>query len=438
MTTGWLRTFAAAIIALAIAPIAGALPATDDVVMYEINPRAFSEQGDLDSITANLDRLERLHVNVIWLMPIHPIGVERSVGDLGSPYAVRDYRAVRPELGTLEDLRELIAEAHRRDMAVILDWVANHTAWDHPWINTQPDWYTRNDAGDITHPPGTNWLDVADLDFDNPELRQAMIDAMIFWVRDVGVDGFRCDYADGVPVDFWAEANAAIRAAVNRPILMLAEGARKENLTEAGFDINFDWSFYDGLKRTFTQNETASSLHLRHLENYRDLRPDQHWLRWITNHDQYAWDGSLIELFGSVDASLAAYAIALYQGGVPLIYNGQELAHPERIPFFSQQPLDWSQGPEVTARYQQLMRVYHQNPALRSGRLADLSNDDVAAFLRYDDHNTLLILVNVRNHPASLTLPWPQPARDLLTGKNHQVTRQVTLTPYEIRVLALD
>lgn len=178
------------------------VPATVDVVMYEVNLRAFSSTGDLQGVINRLDEIKSLGVNVIWIMPIHPIG---EINSVNSPYSVKDYKAVSSEYGTLEDLRNLTAEAHERDMAVIMDWIANHTAWDNEWINNKS-WYTQDGNGNIVHPPGTNWLDVADLNYENMDMQNAMIDAMKYWILQANVDGFRCDYADGVPYEFWKRA----------------------------------------------------------------------------------------------------------------------------------------------------------------------------------------------------------------------------------------
>lgn len=412
-----------------------AVPAVEDVVMYEVNPRAFSASGDLDGVTAELDRIADLGVNVIWLMPIHPIGEERRAGELGSPYSVRDYRAVNPEFGTLEDLKELVTAAHEREMAVILDWVANHTAWDHAWVEAQPGWYTHDEGGAITHPEGTNWLDVADLNYDAAGLRAAMTEAMVYWVEEVGVDGFRCDFSDGVPVDFWASAIEAVRGSVDRPVLMLAEGTRPENLTEAGFDLNYDWSFYDALKRVFTGGEGASVVVRTHRDRYRGLPSGRHWLRWVTNHDQYAWEASPSEVFGSDRAVVAAFAGTLYVGGVPLLYNGQELGVAETIPFFTRAPLAWSEAGELRERYIELIEVYQEHEVLRRGRLNDLSNADVLAFERYGAGERALVLINTRRTASTIVLPWARVWRDARSGRVAELPRQVVLEPYEIHVL---
>ena len=216
------------------------VPEVADVVLYQVNPRVFAPSNSLQAVLARLDSIEDLGVNMLWIMPIYPIGLEKTKN---SPYSVRDYKAVAPEFGTVDDLRALVESCHERGMGLILDWVANHTAWDNVWVTQHPDWYTKDSTGSIIYPPGTDWTDVADLNYDNKDMRAAMIDAMRFWVDSVGVDGFRCDVADEVPVDFWSEAISTLReSAKPRRLIMLAEGAKPETLG-AGFDLNYAWEF---------------------------------------------------------------------------------------------------------------------------------------------------------------------------------------------------
>ncbi len=204
-----------------------AIPALQNVVMYEVNLRAFSQTGDLAGVTARLDQIQSLGANVLWLMPIHPIGQDRSVGQLGSPYSVRDYGAVSSEYGSLSDLKTLVGAAHNRGMSVLMDWVANDTAWDNPWITAHPDWYTHNAQGQIISPAGTNWLDVADLDYSNTNMRAAMISQMQYWVTNAGIDGYRADAADFVPFDFWQQAIPAVRGVTSALCSCLPRGAQR-------------------------------------------------------------------------------------------------------------------------------------------------------------------------------------------------------------------
>ena len=218
------------------------LPATDDIAMYQVNPRVFAPDHSLQAVAARIDSISQLGVNMMWVMPIYPIGIEKGKN---SPYCISDYKAIAPEFGTIDDMKALVAACHEHGMGLILDWVANHTAWDHPWLKEHPDWYTHDEETDtIIHPRPWDWLDVADLNYDNNDMRAAMIDAMKFWITEVGIDGFRCDVADGVPADFWRDAIDTLRqAAAPRQIVMLAEGKRPDNFTVGGFDMNYGWDY---------------------------------------------------------------------------------------------------------------------------------------------------------------------------------------------------
>src|SRR6201990_1601790 len=207
-----------------------------DGVISEIYPRDFSEKGNFDGVTAELDRLKNLGVNILWLMPIHPIGQEKKKGPIGSPYAVRDYYAVNPDYGAAADLKRLVSEAHRRGMKVIIDVVANHTSWDSVMMKT-PEFYVRDASGKITFPH--DWSDVAELNYDNPRLRGYMIDMLKFWLRDFDLDGFRCDVSAEVPTDFWEQARVELNK-VKTDIVMLAESAKPELLASA-FDLDYSW-----------------------------------------------------------------------------------------------------------------------------------------------------------------------------------------------------
>ncbi len=378
------------------------LPATEEVVMYEVNLRAFSQAGDLAGVTARLDDIKRLGVNVLWLMPIFPVGQERSAGGLGSPYAVRDYQAVGTEYGNLADLKQLIDGAHARGMGVVLDWVANHTAWDHAWINQHPNWYTRDANGTILHPPGTNWLDVADLDFTNDSMRLAMIGALRYWTETVGVDGFRCDAADMVPFGFWKQAIDSLRASSgSKRLLMLAEGARSDHFT-AGFDLNFSWDFYTQLKNSFQQGNGTSALWTAHRNEYNVAPAGKHRLRFTTNHDEYAWDNTPSALFGGEVAAFAAFALTSSWSRVVLLYSGQEIAWPQRIPFFTRSPLNWGFNAAYRQQYENWMALRSREPLLYRGELTPYRLQALTAYTRTDANDTLLVLVNTRNQADSL------------------------------------
>ncbi|MEY4913115.1 MAG: hypothetical protein RL025_942, partial [Bacteroidota bacterium] len=258
----------------------GGVPDTRDLVMYEVNLRAFSSAGTIQGVIDRLDSIRLLGVNALWLMPLHPVGVLKGIN---SPYCVRDFKAVGAEYGTLEDLRRLTDAAHARGMAVLMDWVANHTAWDHPWM-ANDGWYTRNNQGQVVHPPGTNWLDVADLNYSNQAMRDAMVDAMLYWIYQANIDGFRCDYADGVPFDFWEATWARLRSLPGRRLLLFAEGSRSDHF-QADFDLNFGWSTYSALKQVWQGQSPSVYLNAR-LNQSQSSPPGKAWLQFTTNHDE--------------------------------------------------------------------------------------------------------------------------------------------------------
>ncbi|EOZ97806.1 1,4-alpha-glucan branching enzyme [Indibacter alkaliphilus LW1] len=378
------------------------VPETEDIIMYEVNPLVFSSQGNLNGVTERLDEIKALGVNVVWLMPIHPIGEERGIG---SPYSIKDFYGINPAYGTLEDLRKLVQEAHSRDMAVIMDLVANHTSWDNPWITKNRSWYEQTEQGEIKFPQ--NWTDVAQLDYTNPSLREEMKKVMEYWVLEANIDGYRCDYADGVPVDFWTEAISSLRSIPDREIIMFAEGAEK-SLFNADFDMIFGWNFYHRLKNVFTEERSANGIFQAHNEDYSNLREGAHFLRFTTNHDDNGWDATPLEIFGGSKGALTAYATTVFMGGIPMMYNGQEIDVPDQIPFFFPKTytIDWSINPDVFEKYSEINRLRNQNPALRKGELKRLSeSEDVISFTRTLGEDVFFLVFNLRDRNSNFLIP---------------------------------
>jgi glycosidase len=341
-----------------------------------------------------MDDIQALGVNVIWLMPIFPMGKVKSVG---SPYCVQDYLAVDPEFGTMNDLKTLVEEAHKRGMAVILDWVANHTAWDHPWL-ADPSWYTQV-GGEVISPAGTGWADVADLNYNNPDMRQAMIGALTYWVEETNIDGFRFDAADLVPFDFWKQAIDILNAIPGRDLILLAEGMRGDHY-QAGFQMTYAWDYYQALKSVF-DGQPATLLYTTHLAEYRDLAPGQEKLRFTTNHDESAWDATPVVLFNGKDGALAASLITMYMGGVPMLYGSQEIGAARTVSFFERTPVDWGQNPDMLQFYQQMLAFHADSLALLEGALEDCSSRDVVCFRRIASEEEVLVIVNVRQSRVS-------------------------------------
>ena len=413
------------------------VPNTEDIVMYEINLRAFSSEGTFNGIAARLDSIKALGVNVIWLMPIHPVGVLKSVGQLGSPYSVQNYLAVNSEFGTLDNFKNLLSKAHDLGISVILDWVANHSSWDNPWIINK-NWYTQDGSGNIVSPAGTGWNDVADLNYNNSEMRLAMISAMKYWAKEIGVDGFRCDAADYVPYSFWKQALDTLKNISNKKLILLAEGSRSDHFT-AGFQINYAWDYYSSLKNVFRDGYYASSLFTTNQNEFRSAVNGTK-LRFTTNHDESAWDNPPVVLFNGKLGALAASVAALFMGGVPLIYCGQEVGYPNKLPFFSRSPIDWSINPDMKAAYKKLFSLYNSNPVLKKGTISDFSDSYVVAITKSYQTHQCLILINTRNVSETYKLAssfqnitWT----NLLDNSSIKTNGEITVTPYQYLILFL-
>lgn len=426
------------------------IPAPEDVVMYQVNPRNFAPQNSFNAVVSHLDSIKTLGANVLWFMPIYEIGALKSVN---SPYSIKDYRSVNPEFGTLDDFKTLVAESHKRGMIVIIDWVANHTSWDSQWIYDNPEWYTHNEDGEIICPPGTGWEDVADLDFSNPDMCQEMIDAMKFWVEEVGVDGFRCDAADFVPYEFWQDCLQQLRAIDGKELLMLAEGSRKDHF-EAGFDMNYAWGWLADLRKVYNGNAgfrqapgqgrrpggpvPVSSLFTSDSLEYAGLPEGKVKLRFTTNHDECVKMSPVREFFGS-EGSMAAFVATAYIHGGILVYGSQEVGYPGKINFFNYVEIDWQANPEMYEEYCNLIAAYNSEPALRKGSLVPYPDNNVLMFERVYGDDKVLVVINMRDTQHSITLPEQWKGRvctDIVTGQKVTLSADADLLrPFEYYVV---
>ena len=321
-------------------------------------------------------------------------------------------------------------------MGVILDWVANHTAWDNAWLKEHPDWYTHDSVGNIIFPPGTDWTDVADLNYENKEMRAAMIDAMRFWVDSVGIDGFRCDVADQVPVDFWTDCIRTLRkAAQPRNLIMLAEGANPSNFT-AGFDLNYAWEFMRAINKVMTENVPVGDLVKVDQNEYRDLEKGKYKMRFTTNHDE-ATKASPIKQYGGERASMAAFVATTMLHGGMLIYGSQEVGYPEPINFFHYVPVNWQANPKLREEYKKLISIYNDHPALRSSgkvRQYDDDQNNVLCMDRVLNNDNVLVIVNLRKEPHNVEVPsmWcNRPVINLLTGGDIVLGTTIMMQPYQ-------
>jgi glycosidase len=398
----------------------GAASWVERSALYEVFVRDFSPEGDFRGLIRGLDRIEAVGTDVVWLMPIHPIGELERKGTLGSPYSVADYRGINPDFGDEADFRALVDAVHVRGMKLILDWVPNHTAWDHPWVTDHPDRYTRNAAGEMTHPRDedgnlTDWVDVVELDFSNPETRRAMIAEMRYWLEEFGVDGFRVDVAGMVPDDFWREAIPQLRS--SGATFLLAEWG-DPRMHGLGFDLTYPWESYHRVKAVW-RGESAARFIEAEAEELRGMPPGAMRLRFTTNHDETAWDEPPVVLFGGSAGARAAFVATALLPGRPLIYNGQEVESPQKLALFEKDTIQWNRAGAEDARafYRRVVDLSRSHDAFVSGSFDPVEvsvPDDVVAFRR----DAVLVLVNARDRPVRVEVPGVRldGARDLLGG----------------------
>jgi cyclomaltodextrinase len=370
-----------------------------DAVLYEVFPRQYSAKGDFNSITADLDRLNNLGVTVLWLMPIHPIGKLKAKGTVGSPYAVKDFYAINPDYGTPADLKRLVAEAHKRGMKVIIDIVANHTGWDSVMMRN-PAYYTKNDKGEII-PPVADWADVADLNYDNPDLRKYIIEMLKFWIRDYDLDGFRCDVAGFIPTDFWNTARTEVDK-IKADTIWLAEW-ESPDLHVKAFDVDYSWANHAAVTEVLQGLKPASRIREVWEEQHARFPKGSLRMRFSDNHDERR----AIARFGEKGA-LAAQALAFTLDGLPLIYNGMENGDSTESgapALFEKMPIFWQfaeRRPEFPRFYKGMIALRKNSVALRRGELTWLKNSGearVVTFARRSGNEEIIVAINMSNTP---------------------------------------
>jgi cyclomaltodextrinase len=371
-----------------------------DGVIYEIFPRDFSPAGDLNGVTAQLDRLKDLGVTILWTMPIQPIGEKFRKDDYGSPYSIKDYYAVDPNYGTVDDYKRLVSEAHKRGMKIIMDLVANHTAWDSV-MTTNKAFYKQDGHGNIISPE-PDWSDVAGLNYANPQLRQYMITMMKYWLQTCDIDGFRCDVAWGVPKDFWEQARANLEK-IKPDIMMLAEANKPELLTYA-FDIDYSWPLLHTLNDVLQRGAPASNLEATWQDMRRQFPQNSLHMRISDDHDE----SRAVARYG-LNGALAASALMFTLDGVPLIYNGMEVGDATESgdpALFYKLPIFWSpkDRPPLCEIYHSLIELRKQNPAFCNNRVIWLRNSDetnLVTIMRSDDKDEFVVVINFSNRPVS-------------------------------------
>ncbi|HEX8694468.1 MAG TPA: alpha-amylase family glycosyl hydrolase [Longimicrobium sp.] len=398
---------------------AGALPSADtsfypawsrSAAIYEVNVRQYTPEGTFAALERHLPRLDSLGVDILWLMPVQPIGVKNRKGSLGSYYSIRDYTAVNPEFGIEADFRRFVDAAHRQGMRVILDWVANHTAHDHPWIAEHADWHDRAPDGRVLNARDnegreTDWTDVAELNYGSAGMRRAMIGEMRWWVDSMGIDGFRADVAGGVPMDFWMEAHRALTAV--RPDLFLLAEAEDPRM-HAAFHATYGWELHHLLNEIAQGKKATAELDRYFAEQDRRYGRGAYRMYFTSNHDENSWQGTEFERMGANHA--AAFVLsATARSSFPLLYTGQEVSLSKRLRFFEKDTVDWS-GPSLAGFYRAMFELKERSPALWNGpwggeqtALRTDGGDRVYAFTRTKGANTVLVAVNFGDAPARVS-----------------------------------
>ena len=406
--------------------------------IYEVNLRQYTEEGTIKVFEKHLPRLKELGADILWLMPIHPIGEKNRKGTLGSYYSVQDYKAVNPEFGTLEEFKSLVKMIHKMGMYVIIDWVANHTAWDNSWIEEHPDFYTQDSLGNIM-PPNPDWSDVADLNFDNKELWSEMIDALKFWVEECDIDGYRCDVAGMVPIEFWIEARTELEKIKN--VFMLAEWDTPE--VHLAFDMTYDWDLHHILNGIAKEEKTVIDL-IGHLNKNEEKFPANAFrMQFTSNHDENSWNGTEFERLGDGVETFAVLSCLIPD--MPLVYTGQEAGNTKRLSFFEKDLVEWKEH-KLFNIYSKLFELKKNYKALQNGNkggeLKYIEASDyksIFAFTRNSEKDKILAVFNLSNKTVSVDLMGETlqgSYKNFFTGKleTFLAKESLQLSPWEYRI----
>lgn len=413
-----------------------------NAVIYQVNTRQFTREGTFSAAQRQLPRLKALGVDILWLMPIHPIGEKNRKGTLGSPYSVKDYFGVNPEFGTMADFKRFVEAAHGQGMHVILDWVANHSAWDNPLVTQHPDWYDRDWKGELRPTPWFDWADIIDFDYSKPGMRRYMTEALKFWVREAGVDGYRADVAGAVPIQFWENARTELDQI--KPVFMLGEWEYPE-LHRRAFDATYAWKLTEAM-HAVAQGKADTGALFGYFSWHESAWPREAYkMAYTSNHDTNSWEGTDQEVYGA--ALPAMMALTFAADTMPLIYNGQEAGNPKRLQFFERDPIVWRDHPNG-AFIKRLIAFKKANPALANGQfgapMIKVENDvptKVFSFVRQKEKNKVLALFNFSAQPHTVGFKDALPLGtyvDFANGKRIRVNQNTRfkMRPWEYRLFA--
>ena len=409
-----------------------------NAVIYEANTRQYSPEGSFRAFAEHLPRLKELGVDILWFMPIQPIGEKDRKGTLGSYYSIRDYTGVNSEFGTLEDFKAVVKRAQDLDMKVILDWVANHTSRDAVWVEEHPEWYVRDSLGNLN--VLYDWTDIAQLDYSQPQMRAAMIDAMMFWIRETDIDGFRCDVAGEIPTDFWIAVKDSLTA-LKPDIFLLAE-AEKPELNESVFDAYYAWDFHHKMNRVAQGKENVDSLRASFARMSDRFASHAIPMFFTSNHDENSWNGTEFERMGEAVRSFAVLTYML--PGMPLIYSGQEAGLNRRLAFFEKDLIDWSDPEGFGNFYRELNAFKKQHPALQApekdGKMTEINNDQpkkVWSFKRTNEGDEVVCLFNFSRKRVKVAFTEMIPGEGYVSFPDSaevEAVKELYLNPWEYRI----
>jgi 1,4-alpha-glucan branching enzyme len=376
-----------------------------NATIYEVNVRQYTKEGTFKAFEAHLPRLKEMGIDIIWLMPIHPIGEKNRKGTLGSYYAVKDYYGVNPEFGTLEDLKALVKKIHAMGMYVILDWVANHSAWDNKLVTEHPEWYTKTPEGNFQPTPWYDWEDIIDFDYEQPGIRKYMTEALKYWVKEADIDGYRCDVAGFMPTDFWENARAELDQI--KPVFMLAEWESRD-LHKKAFDMTYAWSLWDKMHAAAKGDKSIGGLVEYMAHDVGSFPKDSYRMTFTDNHDKNSWEGNQYSNFG--EGLEACIVLASVINGMPLVYSGQEAGLNRSLKFFEKDLIEWKEHKNAQL-YKQLFELKHKNQALWNGawggemvRIFNDKPEQVISFVREQKGNKVIPIINFSNKPAKVKL----------------------------------
>lgn len=405
-------------------------------VIYEVNVRQYTPEGTFAAFQTHLPRLKEMGVDILWIMPIHPIGEKNRKEGLGSYYSVRNYTEVNPEFGNIDDFKNVVAQAHTLGMKVIIDWVANHSSCDNPWITEHPDWYAKDSTGSIYGP--FDWTDVAQLDYKNHQLWKGMTDAMKFWVTNADIDGFRCDVAGMVPVAFWDSTRVELNKV--KPVFMLAEDEKEKGLLMNAFNANYGWTLHHLMNDIAKGKKKASDI-APLVASYDTIYPIGAFpMQFTSNHDENSWNGTEYERLGK-DAVPTFAALTFVMPGFPLIYTGQEAGLDKRLRFFTKDTVNWN-NLIMGDLYKKLASLKKSNPALANGswggKLTILSNSNaskVISFERSLDNNKVVAIFNLSADTAKVQLKQPIEGEFIdFNSSTATIPQSTTLGAWEYRI----